>query len=39
MVFEILVDLFRAMEKGEKEFLEALLASLEKPYRSAMGLM
>jgi hypothetical protein len=39
MVFEILVDLFRAMEKGEKEFLEALLASIEKPYRSTMGLM
>ena len=35
----ILVDLFRAMEKGGKEFLEALLASMGKPYRSTMGLM
>ena len=33
------VDLFRAMEKGGKEFLEALLASMGKPYRSTMGLM
>ena len=35
----ILVDLFRAMEKGGKEFLGALLASIGKPYRSTMGLM
>jgi hypothetical protein len=35
----ILVDLLKAMEKGGKEFLEALLASMGKPYRSTMGLM
>ena len=39
MALGILVDLFRAMEKGGKEFLEALLASMGKPYRSTMGLM
>ena len=35
----ILVDLLKAMEKGGKEFLEGLLASIGKPYRSTMGLM
>ncbi len=39
MALGILVDLFRAMEKGGKEFLEALLASMGKPYRSTMGFM
>ena len=33
----ILVDLFKAMEKGGKEFLEALLATIGKLYRSRMG--
>ena len=33
----ILVDLLKAMEKGGKEFLEALPASIGKPYRSRMG--
>jgi hypothetical protein len=35
----ILVDLFKAMEKGGKEFLEALLAYIGKPYWSTMGLL
>jgi hypothetical protein len=35
----ILVDLFRAMEKVGKEFLEALLASIGNLYRSTMGLL
>ena len=39
MALGILVDLFKAMEKGGKEFLDALLASMGKPYRSTMGLM
>ena len=39
MALRILVDLFKAMEKGGKEFLDALLASMGKPYRSTMGLM
>ena len=39
MALGILVDLFRAMEKGGKEFLKALLASVGNPYRSTMGLM
>ena len=37
MAMRILVDLFKAMEKGGKEFLDALLASIGKPYRSTMG--
>jgi hypothetical protein len=39
MALRILVDLFKAMEKGVKEFLDALLESIRKPYRSTMGLM
>ena len=39
MALGILVDLFRAMEKGGKEFLEALPASMGKPYKSTMGLL
>ena len=37
MALGILVDLFRAMGKGGKEFLGALLASIGKLYRSTMG--
>lgn len=32
-----LVDLFRVMENGEKEFPDASIASVGKPYRSTMG--
>jgi len=35
----ILVDLLKTMENGGKEFLEAFLESISKPYRSIMGLM
>ncbi len=37
MAMGILVDLLKAMEKGGKEFLEALLASIGKSYRSTMA--
>ena len=37
MAMRILVDLLKAMEKGGKEFLEALLASIGKSYRSTMA--
>ena len=37
MALRILVDLFKAMEKGGKEFLDAMLESIRKPYRSTMG--
>ena len=37
MAMGMLVDLLKAMEKGGKEFLDALLAFIGKPYRSIMG--
>ena len=36
MVMKILVDLLKAMEKGGKEFLDALLESIKKPYKSTV---
>ena len=37
MAMRILVDLLKAMEKGGKEFLDALMESIRKPYKSTMG--
>ena len=37
MAMRVLVDLFKAIEKGGKEFLDALMESIRKPYRSTMG--
>ena len=37
MTMRVLVDLFKAIEKGGKEFLDALLESIRKPYRATMG--
>ena len=37
MAMGILVDLFKAMEKGGKEFLDTLMESIRKPYRSPMA--
>ena len=37
MAIRILVDLLKAMEKAGKEFLEALMESIRKPYKSTMG--
>ena len=39
MAMGMLVDLLKAMEKGGKEFLDALLAFIGKQYRSIIGLM
>ena len=39
MAIRILVDLLKAMEKGGKEFLDALLESIGKPYKSTMGVI
>ena len=36
MAMRILVDLLKAMEKGGKEFLNAVLETIGKPYRSTM---
>ena len=36
MAMRVLLDLFKAMEKGGKEFLDALSDSLGKPYESTM---
>ena len=36
-VMRVLVDLLKAMEKGGKGFLDALLESIRKPYKSTMG--
>ena len=33
----VLVDLLKAMEKGRKRFLGALLESIRKPYKPTMG--
>ena len=37
MALRIQVDLFKAMEKGGKEFLDTLMESIRKPYRSTMA--
>ncbi len=39
MAMRVLVDLLKAMEKGGKEFLDALLESIRNPYRSTMGVI
>ncbi|EQD76737.1 transposase IS4 family protein, partial [mine drainage metagenome] len=39
IAMRILVDLLKAMEKRGKEFLDALLESIRKPYKSTMGVM
>ena len=36
MAMRVLVDLFKAIEKRGKEFLDALMESIRKPYRSTM---
>ena len=37
IAMRILVDLLKVMEKGGKEFLDTLMESVRKPYRSTMG--
>ena len=37
MAMRILVDLLKAMENGGKEFLDTLMESIRKPYRSTMA--
>ena len=37
IAMRVLVDLLKAMEKGGKGFLDALLESIRKPYKSTMG--
>ncbi|EQD75587.1 transposase IS4 family protein, partial [mine drainage metagenome] len=39
IAMRVLVDLLKAMENHGKEFLDALLESIRKPYKSTMGVM
>jgi len=38
MVLRILVDLLKAIENDGKEFLDIMMESIRKPYKSTMGL-